>query len=277
MTAKQKKEIKRLLSDKDGLIKGKSLLQQESGDSDRDPPEYLHSNPATVQQREPADQHGDPLMGLTPETSDEPLCKIPIIVNGISSLAKKMSGTDKLDVLVVGDASVRGLGPLIQDNDINGQAVVRAGHTLKEGASDMTMDMKAAADNTVIITGYGVQDLDMGNIEQTKGRIDSMIKTVEAGGKRVRVGLLKIPPQIDSRRNAQAKECNNYLIHQCKSSHWTKVIDSKLCFDDISKDGMFVNKQGRFKMAEAIKNFVKTTRGRPSDRHKDVNKSQVCI
>jgi hypothetical protein len=304
LSVRQKKEIKRLLGDNDGLIKKISHMQQKPEDgnetvlhqqtaglsNDNRPKASTADSTTPFQQQRTSpshyihharqhhtDQQSEPRLAQGLRNLEPNMNTIPSIVNGICSTGRKPTDTNKIDILLVGDASVRGLGPLIQDSDIDGHVVVRAGHTLKEGARDIRTDTKMVTEDTVIITGYGVRELETGSIEQAKNRMDRMINLIEAEGSRAKVGILKIPPQIDSRRNLQAKELNSHLLQKCKNAHLATVIDSKLSFNDISRDGMFINRQGQLKMAAAIKMFARSNRGRQSAEHKHSATPIPCI
>jgi hypothetical protein len=163
--------------------------------------------------------------------------------------------TKQVGAFVIGDASVRGLGPMIQTRDIDGQVVVRDGRTFREVGQDVEMDVSRVIDGTTIVLGFGLKDLDNTQLEEAKHDVDRLVSKLESKTERVHVGLLTIPPQTNTWRDGKAKEINSYMVWRCMDSH-VKVIDSDLTLQDISRDGIHLNSRGKVKMAIAIKKCV---------------------
>ena len=181
-------------------------------------------------------------------------------INPLVSNRSQRKENEKSYLHIIGDAVVRGLGPKVQDYDINGQVTVRSGQTYKEASDHIASDISAAPDGSTLILGFGTTDLNRPKIRESKDYIERLINNINNTDSRVRVGLLKIPPQLNSRRNAHAKDLNKLLVQKCRFSHQVELIDAKLSFDDMGKDGKFCNNSGKEKLATAIRRFTRTER-----------------
>ena len=148
------------------------------------------------------------------------------------------------------------MGPLIQDSDIDGQVAIRGAFTTKEDAKAIGQDLNSVKDNTVVIASYGTGDLEKGSLQSSKVNIDCLLEQVIAENGRVKLGILKVPPQLNQKRNDLARELNKYLEYRCKDCQDITVIDAKLSFKDIRKEGTSVNYVGKTKQAVAIRSFV---------------------
>ena len=177
---------------------------------------------------------------------------------------------EKTSLLVTGDANVKGLG-LIQDTDIRGQVIVRAGKGLCEAEKLVVNGIYTVKDNKVIVMGFGAEDLGSEDTNKAKQSTRKTVTKCNREGNIVHIGLLKIPPQkhrlqqneannintcsllfhmeMDSR--LQQNEANNintcsFMFHmEMDSRNNIHMIDCKLKANDIGNNDMHCNYVGK--------------------------------
>ena len=138
-------------------------------------------------------------------------------------------------VFLVGDESVCGLGPLIQDRDIDGQVAVQGGFTTKEGAKPLDKIWTVSQTMQFWLPNYGTGDLRKGSLQSFKVNIDHPLEQAIAENGSVKEGILKVPLQLDQNRDDLTKELNKYLEYRRTNCEEATVIDEKLSFKDIRK------------------------------------------
>ena len=123
--------------------------------------------------------------------------------------------------------------------------------------AEIDHDIDSVKDNTAIVLGYGMSDVQSCTSHQIIQSYDSLMKSVEWGNftQRVRVGIMMLPSQRNFRRNKCVSEINNYLTQRCRGTD-IQLINSNLGLDDLAKDGVFLNRSGKLKMAKSIRNFA---------------------
>jgi hypothetical protein len=110
------------------------------------------------------------------------------------------------------------------------------------------------ADNKVLITSYGLEDLGYGRSHRHK--LQGMVKALARSKGEISAAVMAIPPHPSDRaRDQDVKAANCYLQDLCKELD-VPFIDSNLDHRDTGRNDQ-VNAMGRIKMATAIKGFVK--------------------
>ena len=148
------------------------------------------------------------------------------------------------------------MGLRIQSTAIDRQCLVRGGFSLEDARKRLSGDIEGVKDNTVIILGYGLNDIESGNIRATTRKMEQLIDTAEwdnATG-RVKVAVLPLPPQKDFKRNKCIEAVNEALRDKVKKSN-VSLIDCSLSLDDLGRDGMHTNNRGKDKIAAKIRLF----------------------
>jgi hypothetical protein len=164
------------------------------------------------------------------------------------------------EVLIVGDNSVRGLGPLIQDNCISGSVSVRGGADINAMLHDIQSDantVKASdASRRLLITSYGRSDLDNGRGSIPRKDLQMMVNALANTQQDIQTAVMAIPPRMTANRMEYAvTEANEYLQKLCKDVG-IHFLDSKLGHRDIGRNDL-LNDMGRSKTATAVKYFKK--------------------
>ena len=254
----QKRQSKKLIGKYDEEIRKKSLETFENSNT-------MSKSTGHVQQ----ETNTLPNLSNMSNSQQEDIRKpshIPVIVNGATNMKWEPDGwktvhskrgklQPKNNLILVGDESIRGMGQYLQGNGLTSEVVVRGGHSHAEANRDLLSDLQRLKANDVLVTSYGIRDMDSRNIHSTK---NSMLRLINAAERQQnKMGMLRIPPQSDNRRNEMAKDLNRFLECQCKNSQTVFFIDPKLSYDDTSKEGKFLSISGKNKTAEVLRHFVK--------------------
>lgn len=278
--SQQKKEVKALLIRNEDLIKTrigleKSLTNVKEINDDELPESLSVPKPRGKGKKKREKKKADKKKSvrfLVVDSDEEPIQEepqnIPVIITRRDTSLEdrspsshtqnpKNSQNSKKGVYVIGDSFVRGLGPLIQDGECDGQVAVRGGFTIADASSQIGLDIDQVNQGTTIVMGYGLNDLQLNQEEVSKAAKD-LIETAAWNNftERVNIGILEVPPQRDFRRNQCANAMNSALHNECTGTN-IRVISCNLKTDDIGKDGEQLNAKGRSKVAEKIRMFVK--------------------
>ena len=114
--------------------------------------------------------------------------------------------------------------------------------------------------DTLLISSYGVHDLNLFDMNKVKRRIDRYISTAEKDAKGSPVGILSLPPQRNDAQNRKVREMNMYLQDTCNKSQNVKYIRTNLGLSDVKRDGIQATQSGKVKIARAIAQFATNCR-----------------
>jgi hypothetical protein len=195
--------------------------------------------------------------------------KIPVITNSkaLFNAASEDKGLNhnlvaKRDLILIGDENVRGLGQMIQDHDVNGHVIVRAGQGFKAAENQVAHDIATMNDNATFVLGFGTVDIGQRSMDETKRSITRVIQKCDQAGKRVNLGLIKVPPQRLRLRQQNANDLNNFLVEMArKTGSRVHILDCNFNTNDTGINGMFCNYQGKQKMASEMKRFIRQAAG----------------
>ena len=189
--------------------------------------------------------------------------EIPVLINCQTDANKtkpfqSQNAGEKEYVYVVGDATVRGLGPMIQDQQCEGQVAVRAGSTMEEAARQIGKDINHIQQGAIVIS-CGSNNLHQ-KPEDARRAAEDLIEIItwENVNRKVTVGILEVPIQKDHKRNICALAVNDALRNRCAGTD-IRIINCQLKHDDLGKDGEQLNMKGRVKVAKSIRRFVTGT------------------
>ena len=86
---------------------------------------------------------------LTTSTTEDHTRPIPTIVG--TRIIEKVPIRMKNKLFIIGDDSIRGTGPLLQDDNTDGLSVVRGGHSFKNGLDNVESDLRQTSDTIIAV------------------------------------------------------------------------------------------------------------------------------
>ena len=119
--------------------------------------------------------------------------------------------------------------------------------------------MKNLRNESHVVMCYGTEDIMKKSLLDHRLHIEFALKKIANEKGRVRVGILKLPVSLhdDDVKSATIRDFNTMIEQCCNRSMYAKTINGTLSKNDLSRNGMSLNTQGRVQAAGAIKKFVR--------------------
>ena len=156
-------------------------------------------------------------------------------------------------LFIAGDSNVRGLSDLVNPTLMTREVAVRGGARIQDAATKVPIDASRLEQGSIMIYNFGTNDLENPDY---KKHITNLMDTLKQKAKHLTVGITSVPEQAERTLNERSKNINHTLEQACRDCNNIKLIKSRYQMSDFTRNGMFLNNEGRGKLADSINKFV---------------------
>ena len=161
----------------------------------------------------------------------------------------------KIEVLIVGDDSVRNIGELLQNPQISSYVAVRGGIGLQGIREGLPGD--TAVQERAIVLSVGNEEIKCIDSDQVINNLNDLITSMEQASNPC-MALLPLLPQRELDLDRKVGAVNRFMRERCRDSN-VIVMDTNLNVWDTSRNGAELSTRGRAKVTATILNVIPPT------------------